>query len=53
MSRIAVVGAGWSGLAAAVELLRLGHQPAVFEAAREPGGRARHVTLDGRTLDNG
>ncbi|NML45164.1 NAD(P)-binding protein [Ramlibacter sp. G-1-2-2] len=56
--RIAVVGAGWAGLACAVGAGERGHQVVVFEAARAPGGRARTlaVTLpDGREalLDNG
>ena len=56
--RVAVVGAGWAGLAAAVEAARAGHEVTVFEAARTLGGRARTlgVTLpDGRSvdLDNG
>ncbi len=55
--KIAVVGAGWAGCAAAVEASRLGHQVTVFEAARLAGGRARRVevTHAGRklALDNG
>ena len=55
--KIAVVGAGWAGCAAAVEATRLGHRVTVFEASRAPGGRARRVaaTVGGQpvTLDNG
>lgn len=56
--RLAIVGAGWAGLAAAVAATRRGHAVTVFEAARVPGGRARTVPVtlpDGRTalLDNG
>lgn len=55
---IAVIGAGWAGMAAAVEVARAGHAVTVFEAARVLGGRARGLdaTLpDGSatTLDNG
>ena len=55
---IAIVGAGWAGLAAAVAATGAGHRVTVFEAARMPGGRARAVPAalaDGRpvTLDNG
>lgn len=50
---IAVVGAGWAGCAAALELTRNAHQVTVFEAARIPGGRARAVDIEGNTLDNG
>ncbi|CDG83014.1 flavin containing amine oxidoreductase family protein [Janthinobacterium agaricidamnosum NBRC 102515 = DSM 9628] len=53
MKHIAVVGAGWAGCAAAVELSRLGHQVTLFEAARTLGGRARRIEADGRRLDNG
>lgn len=41
--KVAVIGAGWAGLAAAHRLQRLGHDPWVFEAARRTGGRARTV----------
>lgn len=51
--RVAVVGAGWAGLAAAVELTARGHGVTLFEAGRVAGGRARTVELDGRRLDNG
>lgn len=51
--RVAVVGAGWAGCAAAVELARAGYQVSLFEAARTLGGRARRVSVDGKVLDNG
>ncbi|HZX33329.1 MAG TPA: hydroxysqualene dehydroxylase HpnE [Rhodocyclaceae bacterium] len=51
--RIAVVGGGWAGIAAAVELAGEGHSVTLFEAGRRLGGRARSVDIDGRTLDNG
>jgi squalene-associated FAD-dependent desaturase len=51
--KIAVVGAGWAGCAAAVELCRRGDQVTLFESARISGGRARRVEFDGRALDNG
>ena len=41
--RVAVVGAGWSGLAAAVSATDAGHQVTVFEASRSLGGRARSL----------
>lgn len=56
--RLAVVGGGWAGLAAAVEAVRAGHRVTLFEAARTLGGRARSmpVPMPGgatETLDNG
>ncbi|OWT70150.1 amine oxidoreductase [Achromobacter sp. HZ28] len=42
--RVAVVGAGWAGLAAAVALHDRGYAVTVLEAGRTPGGRARRVT---------
>jgi squalene-associated FAD-dependent desaturase len=52
--RVAIVGGGWAGLAAAVEATRAGHHVTVFEAARTLGGRARRVMADGGlVLDNG
>jgi len=51
--RVAVIGAGWAGLAAAVTLADRGIAVEVFEAARHLGGRARRVTVDGLELDNG
>ncbi len=56
--KIAIIGAGWSGLAAAVRATRSGHEVAVFEASKTPGGRARSFNAmlpDGRAmqLDNG
>ncbi len=50
---ITVIGAGWAGCAAAVELSRRGAKVKVIEAARVPGGRARRVAWQGQTLDNG
>lgn len=56
--KIAVIGAGWAGMAAAIAHAQAGHAVTVLEAARTVGGRARAVptTLpDGTpaTLDNG
>lgn len=54
MSTTAVIGAGWAGLACAVEATRLGHAVTLFEAAHMPGGRARRVDdMHGLALDNG
>ena len=51
--RYAVIGAGWAGCAAAMELARAGHAVTVFEAARTLGGRARRVEREHTVLDNG
>ncbi|OGB26321.1 MAG: phytoene dehydrogenase [Burkholderiales bacterium RIFCSPLOWO2_02_FULL_57_36] len=53
MRKVAIVGAGWAGCAAAVELASRNWQVTLFEAARTPGGRARRVEIDEKTLDNG
>jgi hydroxysqualene dehydroxylase len=51
--RVAIVGAGYAGLAAAVELAGRGIPTTVFEAGRTVGGRARRVERHGLALDNG
>jgi hydroxysqualene dehydroxylase len=56
--RVLIIGAGWAGLAAAVEATRLGHHATVLEAARAAGGRARALKVSlpegsEATLDNG
>jgi len=51
--RVAIVGGGWAGLAAAVTLARSGHPVTVFEQGRTLGGRARRVVVDGVAIDNG
>jgi len=42
---VAVIGAGWSGLACAHRLAKSGFQPVIFESAPEAGGRARRALL--------
>jgi len=51
--KVAVIGAGYAGLAAAVELAAQGVSVTVFEAAKQLGGRARRVDYHGLALDNG
>lgn len=56
--KVAVIGAGWAGMAAAVAATRAGHETTVFEAARHLGGRARALAVRGPDgnmlrLDNG
>ncbi|OWQ93337.1 phytoene dehydrogenase [Roseateles aquatilis] len=55
--RLAVVGGGWAGLAAAVEAVSLGAAVTLFEMAPTLGGRARSLpagpTPGDHALDNG
>jgi squalene-associated FAD-dependent desaturase len=58
--RLAVVGGGWAGLAAAVEAVTQGYAISLFEMAPQLGGRARSLDagsvgppLDALRLDNG
>ncbi len=50
---VAVIGGGWAGCAAAVELARAGVPVTLFETAPVLGGRARRVLRAGLPLDNG
>ncbi len=54
---IAIVGAGYAGMAAAVSLAERGRAVTVFESGPVPGGRARRIRISvdgqGRALDNG
>jgi hydroxysqualene dehydroxylase len=50
---VAVIGGGWAGIAAAVEATLAGHAVTLFEMAKQCGGRARSVEIDGMVLDNG
>ena len=51
--RVAIVGAGYAGMAAAVTLAARGVAVTVFESGPVPGGRARRVISQGSELDNG
>jgi protoporphyrinogen oxidase len=51
MARVAVVGAGAMGLAAAYHALKLGHQVTVFEGDRVAGGMAAHFDFDGLSIE--
>jgi squalene-associated FAD-dependent desaturase len=53
MKPVVVVGGGWAGLAAAIELARHHIPVKIIEAARQLGGRARTVQINGYRIDNG
>jgi squalene-associated FAD-dependent desaturase len=53
VASVAVIGGGWAGCAAAVELAARGVPATLFEAARTLGGRARVVQAKESLLDNG
>ncbi|WP_022979878.1 hydroxysqualene dehydroxylase HpnE [Ideonella sp. B508-1] len=53
LRRLAVVGAGWAGLSAAVQATRAGHQVVLFDMAGQAGGRARSAAQGPLMLDNG
>jgi squalene-associated FAD-dependent desaturase len=52
-AHVAVIGGGWAGCAAGVELAARGARVTLFEAARTLGGRARAVQAKEALLDNG
>ncbi len=51
--KLAVIGGGWAGLAAAVRATEAGDRVTLLEMSAQLGGRARGVTVEGLTLDNG
>lgn len=51
--RVAVIGGGWAGLAAAVSAVERGASVTLIDMAPQLGGRARRVEVDGMALDNG
>ncbi|OGA52557.1 MAG: desaturase [Betaproteobacteria bacterium RIFCSPLOWO2_12_FULL_62_58] len=51
--KVAVIGGGYAGMAAAVTLADQGVPVTVYEAAKQLGGRARRVEVRGLALDNG
>ena len=52
-THVAIIGAGYAGMAAAVTLAQHGIKATVFEAGKTLGGRARRVMLNDTCLDNG
>ena len=53
MSRVVVIGAGLSGLAAACHLTGRGYEVTVVERDALPGGRSGQLSRDGFTFDTG
>lgn len=53
MSDVVVIGAGFGGLAAAIELAAAGCRVTVLEAGPRPGGKADQVVIDGLACDTG
>ena len=51
--KVIIIGAGFSGLAAASSLAQQGHQVTVLEKNTVAGGRARKFEVDGFTFDMG
>ena len=51
--RVAIIGGGYAGIAAAVTLAERGIQSTVFEAGKVLGGRARRIEYRNELLDNG
>ena len=53
LRRVAVIGGGWAGIAAAVHATAAGHHVTLLEMAAQLGGRARSVDQGARVIDNG
>lgn len=51
--KVAIIGGGYAGMAAAAELASRGINVTVFESAKQLGGRARGVLHNDTQLDNG
>jgi len=53
MRNVLIIGAGFSGLAAACFMAKEGWKVSVVEKMDSPGGRARQLISDGFTFDRG
>ncbi len=51
--KVGIIGGGYAGMAAAVELAAAGIPVTVFESAKQLGGRARGVDYHDTQIDNG
>lgn len=52
-TRIAIIGAGISGLTAAITLEKEGYSPVIYERTDRAGGRVKTDIVDGYQLDHG
>ncbi|MDR0480694.1 MAG: hydroxysqualene dehydroxylase HpnE [Gallionellaceae bacterium] len=52
-ARVAIIGGGYAGMAAAVALSARGIPVTIYESAKQLGGRARGLERNGARLDNG
>jgi len=52
-TNIAIIGAGVSGLIAAITLEEQGYSPTIYEASDRVGGRVKTDIIDGYQLDHG
>ena len=52
-TKISIIGAGLSGLAAAITFEKAGYKPVIFEATSEAGGRVKTDLFEGYQLDHG
>lgn len=50
---VVVIGAGWAGMSAAIQLQKAGQEVIVLEAAERAGGRVQSDHIDGFTCDRG
>lgn len=53
MNKPIIIGAGISGLVAAIELEKAGYAPTILEASNTVGGRVKTTDYDGIPLDHG
>jgi protoporphyrinogen oxidase len=51
MAKVAVIGAGSMGLAAAYHALKAGHRVTVYETDKRAGGMAAHFDFDGLSIE--
>ena len=51
--KVSIIGAGVSGLVAALQLEKMGYDPVIFEADSQVGGRVQTDLVEGYQLDRG